>query len=152
MPDAYRFNFFREPDKRLMIARPVGPMPGSVFVEKLFEAYKTVEAPWLYGRLNDFRRYEGVLSNADIATMAANWAELTSGQNHDWYVAVVSYDHHVQQRMPTVSAYFAHETICLFTGYHEAIGWLLAEDKTAYLASIDPLAPPRRDDGRIVVP
>ncbi|MFT4077402.1 MAG: hypothetical protein QM647_17885 [Asticcacaulis sp.] len=151
MVDAYRFKFFCDPDKRMMIVRPIGNMPGAVFVEKLHEAYMSVDKPWTYMRLKDFRRYEGVLSNSDIATMSANWAALTGDKDYETFVAIVSHDHYVQQRMPHVSAQFPHETICLFTGFHEAMGWLRADDKTAYLKSIDPLAPPRRDDGRIVV-
>jgi len=151
MADVARFNFFHDPDKRLIVARPIGAMPGGDFVDKLFEAYRTIERPWTYHRLNDFRRYEGVLSNTDLARMSHLWSELTGDHDYETYVAVVSYDYQVQQRMPKVSPQFPKETICLFTGYHDAINWLLADDKDAYLRSIDPLAPSRRDDGRIVV-
>lgn len=151
MAGVSRFNFFCDPEKRLIIVRPIGDMPGTEFVDRLFEAYKPIDRPWTYRRLNDFRRYEGVLSKADLTAMSARWAELTGDRDFETFVAVVSHDHYVKQRMPKVSSQFPNETICLFTGYHDAIGWLMADDKDAFLRSIDPLAPPRRDDGRIVV-
>lgn len=133
MGSAYRFNFFVDDDRKVIIIRPIGDMPGSVFVERLFAAYADVTAPWTYGRITDFRRFEGYLDNSDLAEIARRWVEMTVGVTYHAYVAVVSTDAVDRLRIPAVSPQFPNETICLFTDYHEAMGWLMAPDREAYL-------------------
>ena len=145
MGSAYRFNVFVDEDRKVIITRPIGDMPGSVFVERLFDAYASVTAPWTYGRISDFRRFEGFLDNSDLAEIARRWKEMTVGIDYHAYVAVVSTDVVDRLRIPAVSPQFPNETICLFTDYHEAMGWLLATDREAYLERMR-LAP--RQDNR----
>ncbi len=39
-------------------------------------------------------------------------------------------------RLPEVSRQFPHETICYFSDYHEAVGWILANDRPDFLANL----------------
>ena len=147
MRDDYRLNFFVDTERMMIIIRPIGNMPGPVFVEQLFAAYAKVEAPWSYARLNDFRRFTGFLDERDLIEIATRWVKLKGRVKYKAFVAVVSLDAHDRVRLPSASKRFPQETICLFTDYHEAVGWLLASDKGRYLDGLEPLPRHiRRDD------
>lgn len=138
-----RLNVFTDHANGLLIVRPIGIMAGFDFVERLVEAYNHIDRPWLYNRLVDLRRFEGELSDADCDGFARAWARLTAGVTYHAYIASVVNDRHDGLRQPERSEHFAHETVCFFRDYHEAIGWLLAEDRDDYLAGLGdmPAAP-----------
>ncbi len=137
MSVAYKFNTYTDRERKLLTLRPIGPMPGSVFVEKLFEFYATLEEPWTYGRINDFRRFEGKLAQADLDEIGRRWIELARGRTYKAYVAVVTFDRTASFRVAIVSPQFPNETICVFTDYHEAVQWVLAPDRDAYLSRLE---------------
>lgn len=149
MTQAYRFNFYVNAEHRMLVARVIGDMPSSDYVEQMSEAYAKVEAPWTYSRLIDFRRFDGHIVKGDIEEMARRWADVTEGQDFHAYVAIVSFDPSYKVRSPIRSPYNFHETLCHFMDYHEAIGWLLAADKDAYLDKVRALPGKLHDDGRI---
>ncbi|MGZ3298961.1 MAG: hypothetical protein ACXU8O_08100, partial [Asticcacaulis sp.] len=66
MQTDYRLNFFVDDVRRIMIFRVIGAMPGSEFTERLFAGYATVEKPWTYHRIMDFRRFEGLIEFAEV--------------------------------------------------------------------------------------
>jgi hypothetical protein len=125
---SYKLVFMANADLRIIVVRPVGPMPGSDFVEQLFEAYAGVEAPWTYNRLTDFRRFNGYISQADLENIARRWKDLAAGHAYHARVAVLSEDRHDRIRVPAASPMFPNETICLFNDFHEAMGWLKGID------------------------
>ncbi len=147
----YRFNFFVDNERMVIIIRPIGYMPGSYFVEKLFDAYSKLEAPWRFGRINDFRRFDGHFSPEDLDAIAQGWRELAGGQSYHANVAVVSQDPLAKLRVSFASPQFPNETICVFSDYHEAMGWILANNQTAYLAGLGALSPSRRTDNDLIV-
>lgn len=142
-----RFAFIQDKDNRLLIVRAIGDLPGDVLADNIIEAYRSVEAPWTYGRIIDLRRHTGFVSDADRGRIAAAWAEITAGVDYHAHVAMLMHDSYERLRLPRISADFPRETICLFTDYHEAVGWHLAADRGAYLDAlgVGP-APPARDD------
>lgn len=144
MRERYRLNFIVDDEHKLIVIRPIGDMPAMEFVERLFAAYEGVDRPWLYRRVNDFRRFDGFLDNDVLAEIARRWAALSGGLDYHAYVAVVTTDTLDRLRLPSVSPQFAKETICLFTDYHEAVGWLLAEDRDTYLAGLGEAYMPAR--------
>lgn len=139
-PD-FRLVFFVDMERRILIARPVGHATGAEFVAKLFEAYATVDAPWTFRRLHDHRRFEGTFDAVDQEEYLVRWAILAEGQTYHTDVAVVELMANDTMRHATPSPVSANEQICYFTDYHEAMGWLLASDKSAYLdrARMSPL-------------
>ncbi len=147
----FRFVFMVNPEKRLIVVRPIGDMPGVDFVDRLFEAYGNVEAPWTFNRLIDLRRFDGHLTDKDHTRINARWRELSAGRDYHAYVAIVSFDAMDWLRVPMVRPGLSNETVCHFSDYHEAVGWLTAPNRTGYLASLAPPARVRRDDGRIRV-
>ncbi|MFT4075133.1 MAG: hypothetical protein QM647_06335 [Asticcacaulis sp.] len=146
-----RLDFFVDAVRRIIIYRPIGPMPGALYIATLFEAYRKVEAPWTYRRLADLRRYEGLLTQEDIEEAAVLWADITHGQSYHSHVAVVSLDAWDQVRIPAASKHFPNETICMFTDYHEAMGWLMAPNKDSYIDAARANPVTARIDHRIMV-
>lgn len=138
-----RLVFMANPDVRIIVVRPVGAMTGPDFVDRLFEAYAGVEAPWTYNRLNDFRRFEGYISQANLEDIAARWKALAADHAYHAKVAVLSNDHHDRLRVPAASPMFPNETICLFGDFYEAMAWLKKPEPSAETAaplSIEPSA------------
>lgn len=151
MRNAYRLVVFVDDERKIIIIRPIGDMPGAEFVEKLFEAYEGVTAPWLYSRLCDFRRFDGHLQQHDLDEIVRRWQVLAAGQAYHANVAIISLDAFARIRLPSVSPQFPNETICLFTDYHEAMGWLLSADKANYLEQVRHIPPQVRPDDRIEI-
>jgi hypothetical protein len=121
---AYRTNFFVDKDRNILIFRVIGAMPSAEVVEALFAGYATVEAPWTYNRLMDFRRFEGLVDFADVERISTRWAEMIRECDYQSKVAVVSHDALDKVRVPTASPLFPRETLCHFSDYHEAMAWL----------------------------
>ena len=131
-----RLNVFTDHANGMLIVRPIGVMAGSDFVERLIEAYYKIDAPWNYNRLVDLRRFEGELSDDNCESFARAWARLTADVVYDACIATVITDQPCELRRPERSARFPQETVCFFRDYHEAVGWLLADDRDAYLAGL----------------
>jgi len=151
MRDRYRLNFIVDEAHKLVIIRPIGPMPAMEFVEKAFENYCGLHEPWTYRRVNDFRRFESFLDQPALSEIARRWAELTAGITYRARVAVVTNDPLDRIRLPAVSPQFPNETICLFSDFHEAVGWLLAEAPDAYIAGLGAVQPRAEDCTQIII-
>ncbi len=131
MRDDYRLNFFTDHDRKIMIFRVIGPMPGEEFVERLFESYATVEAPWSFHRVMDFRRFEGLVDYAFIEEIARRWSALCAGRGVRTKVALLSADPLDKARITAAAPMFPNETILYFTDYQEAMAWIAAPDSAA---------------------
>jgi hypothetical protein len=147
----FRFTFMANPDKRVIVVRPIGDMPADLFMERLFESYATVTMPWTYNRLLDLRRFDGHLRKADYDAIAARWQAITAGRDYEAYVAIVGFDAFDDLRIPHPAPNLPNEVICHFSDFHEAMGWLTATDRAGFLARLRPPQRVRRDDGRIRV-
>lgn len=151
MRDRYRLNFIVDEAARLVIIRPIGDMPAMEFVEQVFAHYRALHEPWNWRRVNDFRRFEGFLDQAALTEIARLWAELTQGIVYRARVAVVTHDPLDHIRLPGISPQFPNEIICLFTDYHEAVGWLLSEAPDTYLAGLAEVRLGVRDASQIII-
>ena len=141
-----RLTFMANPERRIIILRPIGDLSARDFIDRAFEHYAQIDEPWSYNRLTDVRRFTGYLSDADVAEMAARWGDLTAGHDYHAHVAVVSLDVIDRVRIPSVSPLFPNETICLFSDYHEAMGWLTSMDRARYLSGLAPVPASRHSD------
>jgi hypothetical protein len=146
-----KLNIFVNEARKIIIVRPIGPLPGSEFIDEVFKACAKIEAPWEYSRLNDFRRLETTLADDDVKDMAARWAKITQGHAYPTRVAVVRLDSWNEVRLPNISPLFPNDTICVFTNYHEAMGWLMAKDSDAYLDNLRNNPVDRPDDFSIQI-
>jgi hypothetical protein len=92
MSREYRFNTFIDQERKILTVRPIGYMPGTYFVDKLFEFYARVDEPWTYNRVTDVRRFDGRLIQEDLDEIAKRWTKLADGRAYHAHVAVVSLD------------------------------------------------------------
>jgi len=122
----YRMNVFVDDDRKVMVLRVIGDMPGADYVERLFDAYAQVPDAWNYARLMDFRRFEGMIGFDHVETIVSRWNSITADIDYHAKVAVVSTDPLDAVRVPAVSPQFPKETICHFSDFHEAMDWLTA--------------------------
>ncbi len=146
-----KFVFIDDKDSLLLIVRAIGDMPGDVLADNIIAAYRSVKAPWTYGRIIDLRRHTGYVSDGDRGRIARAWAEITAGVEYHAHVAMLMHDPYERLRLPKISNDFPKETICLFSDYHEAVGWHLAADRDQYLQGLGDCPISRRHDQAIVV-
>jgi hypothetical protein len=146
-----RLTFMANPERRLIVVRPIGELSARSFIDQLFDHYATVAEPWTYNRLTDFRRFSGFLSDQNLTEIAERWRTLADGHSYHSHVAVVSFDALDRLRVPAVSPMFPNETICLFSDYHEAMGWLTAMDRARYLAELGPSLASRESDDSLQI-
>jgi hypothetical protein len=146
-----RSNIYVDAARKIIIVRPIGPLSASEFIAEVFRACAKIEAPWEYSRLNDFRRLETTFTEDEVQEMAARWAEITQGHSYPTRVAIVRLDAWNEARLPNFSPLFPNDTLCAFTDYHEAMGWLIAADPSTYLAHIRSNPVERPDDFSIQV-
>jgi hypothetical protein len=151
MDASHRFHRFVDPDRRVIVFRPIGDVSADAFVEGVFAALEDIPEPWTYNRLFDLRRWDERLRPETVHAMAGRWAALTEGQIFHARIAVVSFDPAVTIRTPAATGQFPDEIVCHFTDYHEAMEWMTAIDPAAYLAEARQHAPNRAIDGRIVI-
>jgi hypothetical protein len=146
-----RLNLFVDDSRKIIIVRPIGPLPASEFIDQVFKACANIPAPWTYSRLNDFRRFETTLADEHLHEMATRWAEITQGHDDLTRVALVRLDSWNEVRLPNISPLFPKDTLCVFTDYHEAMGWLMASDSEAYLEHLRANPVARPDDFSIQI-
>ncbi len=131
-----RLNFIVDNPSRLLIVRPIGSLTAIEFVEQLYESYAGLSEPWIYRRVTDLRRWDCEFDPISQAEMVHRWSGLTQGITYQTLVATVAQDAGDRLRIAGPSPHLPHETACVFTDYHEAVGWLLASDPAAYLAGL----------------
>lgn len=146
-----RFNVFMDQEHRFLVIRPIGPIPGAEVGARVLEFYGSVDAPWTFNRIVDLRRHDGYVSNSDLDAIATGWAEMTKGIAYRAHVAMVVKDAYEKLRAPEISSRFPNETICYFSDYHEAVGWIIAVDQSQYLANLGAVPERMRDSGSISV-
>ncbi|MBP2159091.1 MULTISPECIES: hypothetical protein [Asticcacaulis] len=151
MTSGPKFNTFIDEAHRFLVIRPIGAMFGAELVERVMQLYRSLKAPWTYNRIVDLRRYDGHITTADLDNAAAAWEEISAGIDYRLSVAMVVRDAYEKLRLPEISERFPNETICYFSDYHEAIGWILAEDHSRYLDGLGPIPQRRRDVGAIQI-
>ena len=149
MTEPFRFYTFIDDEHSFFVIRPIGELPGPEHAARVIAFYRSLDRPWRYNRLIDFRRHAAYVSDADRGAIAEAWAEITRGVDYHARVAIVARDAWEKLRLPQMAQDFPNETICFFSDYHEAAGWLQAQAPDAYLAALRKVVAPRRDDDDI---
>jgi hypothetical protein len=91
------------------------------------------------------------MTTFDYQENARRWTELTNGNPQPAFAAIVMLEPDETVRTSRASHFLPHDTVCRFTDYHEAVHWLNADDKEAYLTSLRqmPEISHRKDTGEI---
>ncbi len=146
MTVAWRFSFLVDQDNRFLVVRPIGIMPGPEFADKVISAYGSIEEPWRFNRIIDMRRLVGYIGDEDRGRIAKRWSEITARVTYSARVAMLAADRFEKLRLPEICRDFPNETICFFTNYNEAVGWLLASDGDDYLSKLGDAPVSRRHE------
>lgn len=141
MTEQFRFNRFVDKARGYIVIRPIGYLSGAEYIERTLEFYRSLGTPWVYNRIIDMRRYEGVVTSQNRADLAAAWGEITSGVDYRTHVAMVMQDPRETLHNSSVSAECPSETVCVFCDYHQAVGWVLSSDRKGFLKSLASPAP-----------
>jgi hypothetical protein len=149
MTSRTRFNTFIDDAHGFLVVRPIGDLPGPEFAARVIDFYRSLEAPWRYNRIIDGRRHDAYMTDQDRATIAEAWAGITSGIDYRALVALVVRDRWEKLRLPEISAQFPNETVCCFCDYHEAVGWVLSQDRQQFLSNLGQVPVRRRDEHAI---
>ena len=123
MSDKYRFSVTCNAEKRIVIIRVTGPMPSAMVIDKFLETYRSLQAPWSYRRLIDYRRFEGLINYEDIERFSRSWADLICGNTTGSRVAVVTLDPLELARPSTVNHLFPNDVIRAFDSVDQALDW-----------------------------
>jgi len=137
----YRINVFVDSVRMMIVVRPIGRAPIVEVLQRLFMASASLETPWLFSRVIDIRRFEGHITLEHLNAVSTGFADLAGGQTYDTSVAVVTFDPLSYLKHHSPSSLMPNETTCSFSDYHSAIGWVLANDKIAYLGILQNRAP-----------
>ncbi|MFP1133053.1 hypothetical protein [Asticcacaulis sp. W401b] len=128
-----RLVFMANADLRLMVIRPIGRLPATELLDQMFEKLAEVETPWHYDRAVDLRRFEGELTSFESDALARRWKTLRGKNRSFAHVALIRLDACRRLHEPGPLPGFPDETLCRFTSYNEAYGWLTAGDRHHYL-------------------
>ena len=151
MTAAWRFSFLVDQDNKLLVVRPIGSVPSADFADKVVSAYGSLEEPWRFNRIIDMRRLVGYIDDQDRGRIAKRWAEITTGVTYTAKVAMLAADRFEKLRLPEICRDFPNETICFFTNYNEAVGWLLATDGDDFLSKLGDAPVSRRHEHAISI-
>jgi hypothetical protein len=146
MHEDYRLFFSKDERHGLIVIRPIGALPPDLFIDRLFENLACIEKPWAYRRVHDYRRYLEKIDDRAEQVFARRWRDLTKGVTYEGQIAIVTYEAGVELCRPRPSPLFSHETVCCFTDYHEAIGWLMADDPAKYMSNVQNAARTHRPE------
>lgn len=125
MPDAF-FRLNVDEPQKLITMRFKGAQSSAYYTDRIIDAYASVDRPWLYRRLMDYRYCETSISFPDLERMASYWADITCGQQGVHYVAILATDALTRVRPATYSPLFPNQEIRSFSDLHQALDWLLA--------------------------
>jgi len=121
-----RMQFYVFENERLITIRVIGDMSGPDFIRKLFEHLDTVQAPWTYNRIMDFRRFTALLSADDIESMGNAWTKRIPPDVPRTKLAIVSKDADDKGTQPTISPSAPSRVVRHFCRYHDAVSWVLS--------------------------
>ncbi len=122
-----RMQFYVFETERLITIRVIGDMSGPDFIRKLFEHLDTVQAPWTYNRIMDFRRFTALLLADDIEAMGKAWTERIPTDVPRTKLAIVSKDAVDKGTQPTISPTAPSRVVRHFCRYHDALSWVLSD-------------------------
>ena len=97
------------------------------------------------------RRLVGYVGDEDRGRIAQRWAEITAGVTYSAKVAMLAADRFEKLRLPEICQDFPNETICFFTNYNGAVGWLLAPNGDDFLSKLGDAPVSRRHEHAISI-
>jgi len=119
-----RFSFQIDRPASLLIIRLHDQRGETCQGPDLIDTLASIEAPWLYNALLDFRRYEAELSRDYLKFLTQKWNTLTRGRDRDRCMALVSRDYDLKRRLYGMSDVMPGRAIGIFEDFDEALDWV----------------------------
>ena len=96
----------------------------------LIDLLATIESPWLFNAIFDFRRYEADLSRDHLKFLTEKWAAFTRGRDQDRSMALVGGDTGLTFNLKAMFDVMPDRRIGIFDTFDEGLDWIKAGDET----------------------
>ncbi len=100
----------------------------------LIDLLATVDNPWLFNAIFDFRRYEADLSRDYLKFLTDKWAAFTRGRDQDRSMALVGGDANLTFNLKAMSDIMPDRRIGIFDTFDEGLEWIKTGDDTLQAA------------------
>jgi len=94
----------------------------------LIDLLATVETPWLFNAIFDFRRYEVDLSRDYLRFLTDKWSALTRGRDRGRSMALVGGDADLTFNLQSMLDVMPDRHIGIFDTFDEGLEWIKAND------------------------
>ena len=92
----------------------------------LIDLLATVETPWLFNAIFDFRRYEADLSRDYLKFLTDKWAAFTRGRDQNRSMALVGGDSDLTFNLKAMLDVMPERRIAIFDTFDEGLDWIKA--------------------------
>jgi hypothetical protein len=96
----------------------------------LIDQLATVETPWLFNALFDFRRYEAELSRDYLGFLTEKWAAFTRGRDTNRSMALVGGNTDLTFNLKAMFDVMPNRSIAIFDTFDEGLDWIKATEET----------------------
>ncbi|MFT4075452.1 MAG: hypothetical protein QM647_07955 [Asticcacaulis sp.] len=121
-----RFAVTADRDNRLLIIRFHSLRDGQAPGPDLIDQLATIDSPWLYDALFDFRRYEAELSRDYLKFLTDKWNTFTRGRDHGRCMALVGGDQVLSTNLRAAMTVMPDRNIAVFDTFDEGLDWVKA--------------------------
>ena len=90
----------------------------------LIDLLATVETPWLFNAIFDFRRYEADLSRDYLKFLTEKWAAFTRGRDQNRSMALVGGDCDLTFNLKAMLDVMPDRRIAIFDTFDEGLDWI----------------------------
>jgi hypothetical protein len=90
----------------------------------LIDLLATVESPWLFNAIFDFRRYEADLSRDYLKFLTEKWAAFTRGRDQNRSMALVGGDSDLTFNLKAMLDVMPDRRIAIFDTFDEGLDWI----------------------------
>jgi hypothetical protein len=124
MPQGFQITGRVESAARRIVFNVRGEIDSQVMVDRCIEIYASIDAPWTYDRVFDYRRSNGTVEFADVTRLAKWWAGHIDPNAPRMRVALIVNNPLDLVRARAVSTQFPNDDLQTFLSLDEALTWL----------------------------
>ena len=92
----------------------------------LIDLLATVDSPWLFNAIFDFRRYEADLSRDYLKFLTEKWVAFTRGRDQNRSMALVGGDSDLAFNLKAMLDVMPDRRIAIFDTFDEGLDWIKA--------------------------
>ena len=96
----------------------------------LIDLMATVDSPWLFDAIFDFRRYEIGLSRDYLKFLTDKWAAFTRGRDRNRSMALVGGDTDLTFNLKAMLDVMPDRRIAIFDTFDEGLEWIKSDDES----------------------